>query len=507
MQQLTGMDGMFLSVDTPTSTGVMGGLMLFDPPKDPEAGGAARVVERIESRLDAIPPFRWVLTGVPIGINNAYWTEVDHVDVPAHVHEVDVAAPGTDHEVAELVASIMQTPLPKDRPLWDYTVIRGLSGGRLAHLIRIHHGVIDGGTVPTVLDLLSDHPTVEADPKDAPGRRSIVPAKVEVAARGVVGAATVPLRLLGLQARTAKYLIGRRKDDGLLALPAFLGRMLPGQTGKPINVLVNGRRKKLQQNEVQPLIPVIKTPSSPFNGRITANRSYAFSDLPLADFKTVGKAFGATLNDAVVAVCAGALRRYMLSIGEVPTEPLIVCIPSSLRTGDEKERWTNHISMFFAEFPTHLDDPQARLDSVHTDLKAAKENFDALPTHLFRDAMRFVPQVLWNSSVKLLGKAPEWMPGATWNVVVSNVRGPSHTVEVCGATMTGYWPAAFLTPGIGLNITLQSYKDRVDFGFMGCTDLVPDLWDMPRYMAEELKALLALAKKQNRASRIPATAS
>ena len=203
MQQLTGMDGMFLSVDTPTSTGVMGGLILFDKPKDRQAGTAARVIERIESRLDAIPPFRWVLTGVPIGINNAYWTEVEHVNVPAHVHEVNVAKPGTDREVADLVASIMETPLPKDRPLWDYTVIRGLSGGRLAHLIRMHHGVIEGGTVPTMLDLLSDHPTIEADPKDAPGRRSKVPPKVEVAARGVVGVAAAPLRLLDLQARTA----------------------------------------------------------------------------------------------------------------------------------------------------------------------------------------------------------------------------------------------------------------------------------------------------------------
>lgn len=498
VQQLSGMDGMFLSVDTPTSNGIMGGLIIYDPPEDPDAGSLRRVHDRILERLDSIPPLRWVRTAVPIGINNAYWSEADEVDVAAHLHEVRLAAPGTDVQLAALVSSIMESGLPKDRPQWDYTVIRGLEGGRLAHLIRIHHGVIDGGTVPTVLDLLSDHPTVDADPRDIrPTGPRVLEGRAGAATRGVVGLATAPVRLLGIQARTVKYLFDRRADDGLLALPAFLARMLPGATSRPVTGLLNRHRRRAGRPDVQPLIPAIRTPKCPFNGRITARRSYAFADLPLAEVKAVGKAFGVTLNDAVVAVCAGALRRYMLSIGEMPTEPLIVCVPASIRTGAERERWTNHISMFFAEFPTHLEQPEDRLSAVHTDLKDAKETFDALPTHMFRDVMRFVPQTFWNVSVALMNKAPDWVPGATWNVVVSNVRGPSQTVEMCGATMAGYWPAAFLTPGIGLNITLQSYRDRIDVGFMGCTDLVPDPWQLPPLMTEELAALLEVAGQRD----------
>ena len=267
--------------------------------------------------------------------------------------------------------------------------------------------------------------------------------------------------------------------------------MVPGKVSAPVNVLVNGRQRKVGRKEVQPLIPVIKTPKSPFKRQDHRQPLLRLRRLPLADFKRAGKAFGGTLNDAVVAVCAGALRRYMLAIGETPTEPLIVCVPAMLNTGDEKERWANHISMFFAEFPTHVAAPVERLRLVHEDLRAAKENFDALPTDLFRDAMRYDPQVLWNTSVKLMNKSPDWVPGATWNVVVSNVRGPNRTVEVCGATMQGYWPAAFLTPGIGLNITLQSYQDKLDFGFMGCSDLIPDLWDLPGFMEQSLAELLA----------------
>ncbi|MFP5346687.1 MAG: wax ester/triacylglycerol synthase family O-acyltransferase [Actinomycetes bacterium] len=497
MQRLSGMDGMFLSVDSSSSNGAMGGLIIYEAPDDPEAGSAARVRARIEARLDAIPPFRWKLTGVPLGINNAYWTEAGEVDVSAHIREITLRAPGSDRELAAEIARIMEQGVDMDRPPWDFYVIHGLEGGRLAHLLRIHHGAIDGGTVPLVLDLLSDNPTVEANPEDS--RRHyrrllgirITGGKAEAAARGVLDVAGAPARALALGGRTVKFLHGRREQEGLLALPAFMARMLPGPLSKPVGVLVNGRLRAAGTQEAQPLISTIRRPSSPFNGRVTANRAYAFAELPLADFKRAGKALGGTLNDAVVSVCAGALRRYMLATGEDADTPLVVCVPASVRTGEEEERWANHISMFFAEFPVHLEDPVERLRFVHEELKTARQNFEAMPTHLFRDAMRFVPQTLWNTSVRLLDKAPDWVPGATWNVVVSNVRGPSHTLQVCGATMAGYWPAAFLTPGIGMNITLQSYKDTLDFGFMACSDLIPDLWDMPRYMGETLTELLA----------------
>lgn len=501
MQQLSGLDGMFLSVDEAgTANAVMGGLMVFDRSDDVTAGGRARVVERISERLDALPPFRWVLTRAPIGLNNAYWSEVRRVDVQAHVREVHLEGDGSDRDLAETVARIMETNVPMDRPPWEYVVIHGLSGGRLAHLLRIHHGVVDGATVPTILDLLSDEPTVPADPNDAPGRRiPFVQGRVGAAARGLVGTVTAPLRLAKLQAQSVVYLTGRREDDGmLLAVPSFLARMLPGTLGRPVASVVNGRRRKAGKAELVPMSPGRRRPDSPFDGRITDRRTYAFADLPLADVKQAGKAFGATLNDAVVATCAGAVRRYMAAVGELSDEPLVVCVPASLRSGDTepKDRWANHVSMFFAEFPTHLADPVARLEAVRHDLQRSKNSFDAGPTHLLRDVMRFIPQSYWNISVKLMAKGPDWYPPAPWNVVVSNVRGPAETVRVCGAEMTGYWPAAFLTPGVGLNITLQSYRDRIDFGFMGCPDITPDLWDFPTYMEESLAELVAAAAER-----------
>lgn len=493
MQQLSGMDGMFLSVDTSTSLGVMGGMIVYDKPDDPESGSRDRMIERIADRLDHLPPLRWVLTPVPLALDKEYWVESE-VDVPAHVATRPVGGTGSDQDLAALVAELMTVPMDKERPLWDLTVITGLEGGRLAHLLRIHHGVIDGSSVPLVLDLLSDNPTTEPNPADSAAAakwpRFGMP---EMLARGIVGSATRPVRFLGLQVRTAAFLLKRYPAEGSMALPAFVARMVPGRLGAPLRGVVNARQKIFRKPEVKPVVPRLIKPATPFNTTITANRAFAFSELPLADVKALGKRYGVTLNDVVVAVCAGALRRYLAENGGVPDEPLVVCVPYSLRTGEEKERWANHISMFFAPLPTHLEDPVERLNALHDDLLAARENFDQLPKSLIRDAYRFLPQAVFTISQKLLSKAPDWVPGSAWNVVVSNVKGPAKTVEVTGATMAGYWPAAFLTTGVGLNITLQSYRDRIDFGFMGAADLTGDLWELPRYMTEALAELEAAA--------------
>jgi diacylglycerol O-acyltransferase len=501
MQQLSGMDGMFLSVDTSTSSGVMGGMIVYERPDDPEAGSRARMIDRITERIDHVPPLRWVLTRVPLHLDKEYWAE-NHVDVPAHVTSYTVDGEGTDRDLAALVSELMIQPMDKLRPLWDLAVIDGLEGGRIAHLLRIHHGVIDGSSVPLVLDLLSDNPTVEPHPADRP-RLGHEPGlgKAEMLARGVVGSAIRPVRFLGLQLETAKFLARRVPVEGTLVLPAFVARMIPGALGAPLRGVINLRQRLWRKPAVRPILPQLRKPATPFNKTITAKRTFAFSDMPLGEVKALGKAYGVSLNDIVVAICAGALRRYLEDNGGIPDEPLVVCVPYSLRTGEEKHRWANHISMFFAPLPTHLADPVARVTAVHDDLLAARENFDALPKDLMRDAYRFIPHAVFSVAQQLLSKAPDWVSGSSWNVVVSNVRGPSHTVEVTGARMTGYWPAAFLTTGVGLNITLQSYRDRINFGFMGAADLTGDLWELASYMNEALAELEAAAPTALRPAR------
>jgi WS/DGAT/MGAT family acyltransferase len=489
---------MFLSVDAAgTANGAMGGLVVFERPSSRTAARAAAMVERISERIEHLPFLRWRLARVPLGLDHARWVDTGSIEVADHVRTVNLIKPGTDQQLAAEVAAIMATPLPQDRPMWELVVIEGLKGGRVAHLLRIHHGLIDGSSVPTVLDILSDDPTpglgFEAHPEHDGDRFT---GRVSMLGRGLAASATRPARFLALQAKATGWLVSRIEHDGLVAAPAFAGRLLPGPVGAPFRTVANLRRGA--RPEVSSLLPTLRKPAVPINGQIEGERSYAFSDLPLADFKRVGKAYGVTLNDVVVAVVAGSLRRYLEERGGVPEKPLVVCIPASLRTGNEEPAWANHVSMFFAELPTDVADPVERLHAAHTRVKKGKQTFDALPVHLIREASEFIPNALWTVPQRILSKAPSRVPTSQWNVVVSNVRGPSSPVTVTGATMQGYWPAAFLTMGNGLNITLQSYVDRVDFGFMGATNLTGDLWEMPDHMAAELAELVQAAEEQGR---------
>ena len=506
MQKLTGLDEMFLSVDDAgTTNGVMGGLVIYSKPANRTAARAGAMVERIEDRIEQLPFLRWKLARVPFGLDHARWIDLGRIDVSEHVRSVRLIKPGDDKQLATEVAAIMSTPLPHDRPLWELVVIEGLAGGRIAHLMRVHHGLIDGSSVPTVLDILSDDPTprrgLDAHPEHEGDRFG---GRVGMLGRGLAATATRPARFLGLQARAGGWLVSQVRSDGLSAAPAFAGRILPGVVGAPFRKLANVRREASDRPEVHSLIPTLRKPATPVNGRVGAERSYAFSDLALADFKKVGKAYGVTLNDVVMAVVAGTLRRHLETRGGIPEKPLVVCIPASLRTGEERPYWSNQVSMFFAELPTDVADPIERLHAASTRVRKGKTTFDALPVHLVRDASEFIPNIVWSLPQKLLAKAPSWVPASQWNVVVSNVKGPSKPMAITGATIEGYWPAAFLTVGLGLNITLQSYVDRVDFGFMGATNLTGDLWELPDHMEAELAELVAAAEQHTDAPALAA---
>ena len=498
MQKLTGLDEMFLSIDAAgTTNGVMGGLVIYKRPRSPHAAREEAMVERIQTRFGQVPFMGWKLARTPLGLDHHRWVDAGPVDVADHVRTIQLPGKGTDRVLAAEVAALMEVPLPKDRPLWELVIIEGLAKGRIAHLLRIHHGLIDGSSVPTVLDILSDSPTpglaLETPRSWHSGRLN---GRIGLTGRGLVATVARPVKFAGLQVRTVRFLASRAEEDGRLrAVPAFAGRIVPGKLGAPLRGLANrGRSDELPR--VQSVIPTLKKPATPFNGRVDNGRSYAFSDLPLADFKAVGKAFGVTLNDVVIAVVAGSLRRYLDERGGVPEQPLVVCIPASLRTGEEQPYWANHVFMFFAELPTDVEDPIERLHAAKARVKAGKQAYDATPTHLLRQVSEFIPYAAWALPQKVLAKAPPQYSPTLWNVVVSNVRGPSTPVKVTGATMEGYWPAAFLTMGLGLNITLQSYVDRVDFGFMGATNLTGDLWELPDHMAAELAVLVEAAREK-----------
>lgn len=496
MQQLTGLDALFLGDDSATTSGVIVGMLVLDREGDPEAGSAARMRARILDRLPRIPPLRWQLVNVPLGLDYPYWAEVATVDVDAHLHTVTLPAPGGSEQLAAEVARLSALPMAMNRPMWDYHVIDGLEDGRIAHVFRVHHVLVDGGSVPAVMELLSDDPP-EVDGETVPPRLpEPIGGRVEMLARGVVGTALRPARFAWLELGTVKWLGSRLPRDGVFVLPAWAARLTPGELGAPLRAVLNRkpvRHPLLGRDRVDSLMPTIRKPRTPFNGRLSRRRTYAYTSLPLVDLKRVAKSFGVSLNDVALTVSAGALRRYLADHGGIPERPLVVCIPISVRHGQEKHRWTNHVSMFWAPLPTHLADPVERLHAASEAAHAGRRTFEALPVHLLRTASTFVPPAVFTRPAAAMSAAPDWVPVSGWNVVVSNLRGPKGWIRLAGARTVSYHPVPFLTPGMGLSIALQSCVDRFEFGLLGCPDLTPDLWPLTEHLAEALDELLRAA--------------
>lgn len=497
MKQLNGLDTMFMGLDTAVTSGVLGGLVIYDPPAEGTRGpDEAFMRARITERLEVIPPLRWVKVKVPLGMDHDYLAEAHAVDVHAHVHTIQIPEPGTEAELAQEVSRLKSTPLPSDRPLWDYWILEGLADGRSAHLMRIHHGVLDGGSMPILFDLLADEPATEVHPawRRKPGLEPLL-GTAEMAVRGVVANMLRPLRFAAFNLKMTKWAVENIRRDAGTTIPAVFTRLTPGILAKPGAGLINLRQRRADQPEVLPLMPRLKGPATPFNQKVTQRRNFVFTDFSLDELKGAGKPFGATLNDVIVAVCAGAVRRFLTRLGSSVDEPIILCVPVGLRDPKKPFMWGNEVSMIFADFPVHLEDPVERLAYARTAVQKSKANFDMMPLEHLPAASRFMPQQFFSVPSQVMAKLPGWVPSpATWNVIISNVRGPAQPVYVAGSRVQGYWPASFLSPIGGLNITLQSYVDRVDMGIVVCTDHVDDLSPLVTYLHEGVAEIVAAAK-------------
>ncbi|MEI2777518.1 MAG: wax ester/triacylglycerol synthase domain-containing protein [Tetrasphaera sp.] len=496
MQKLTTLDRMFSSLDSETTNGVLGGLVLYDPPQDGRrAADAGFMRERIAERIDYLPPLYREVKKAPLRMDHDWLGRAKRVDLTKHVRTLTLPAPGTHDQLAREVSRLMSTDLDMSGPPWDYIVIEGLEDGSVAHLLRVHHLVVDGGSMPRLWDALQDEPTMPLVKEDEPGFPEPRFGTPEMLVREAVGVAKRPVDWTLFSAKMAGWMVKAVKEQGVVG--ALLGPtriMLPGKAAKPIQAAFNPMLRKRGTPEIVPYVPRLVAPKTPFNRRVTAQRTFVFADLPLADFKDSGKLIGASINDMVLGVCAGALRRYMTQRGISTDEPLIVCVPVSIRQPDEKIQWANFVHMIFAPFPVDIENPVERVRKSSEAVKLSKGSFDAMPTVHLREMFKFIPPPTFNLMVKAFVKLPgNWSRG-TWNVVVSNVKGPSKPNHVDGLRVKGYWPASFLSIGGGINITLQSYTDRICFGIVGAPEQAGDLQPLVDALGEVLAETVAAVK-------------
>jgi diacylglycerol O-acyltransferase len=478
MRQLTALDQQFLALEDSRHYGHVGGLAILDPSTAP--GGALTVLDLqrlIAERLPLVPPFRWRLAQVPFDLDYAYWVEDPDFDLEFHVREIALAPPGTDAQLGEQVARIFARPLDRARPLWELYLIHGLPEGRIGVLTKIHHAVIDGISGAEILGALLDlTPEGREPPPPTPAPADRQPSELEMLARGVLAVPRYPLRLLRSLPRALPNL---EEVPSLSNIPGLgaAGR-LAARAERAL-----GRGKVVGRRDLTP-------PRTSFSGRISAHRRFAFGELSLADVKEVKNRHGVTVNDVVVSLCASAVRRWLLEHGELPSDPLVVQIPVSVRTTEQAGTFGNRILLMTAPLYTTIADPVQRLTETHDALSEMKDRHRALPADLLQDANQFIPPALFSRAASLTFALSATRRGRpAWNLVVSNVPGPQVPLYMAGARLEVQYPISVVTDGMGLNITMMSYCGRLAFGIVADRDQMPDLWSVMGWLREALAEL------------------
>jgi diacylglycerol O-acyltransferase len=479
MRQLTGLDAQFLALETPRQAGHVGGLAVLDPSTRPDGKLELEDVQAmIAERLPLLPPFRWRLKTVPFGLDYPYWIDDPDFDVEYHVRELAIPPPPTDEKVAEQVARIFSRPLDRARPLWELYLIHGLADGNVALLTKIHHSAVDGMSGAEILSVLLDI-TPEGRELPAPaenGAGDPEPGTLEMLARAALGAP----RYLERVVRATPSTLPNLEDTPILGdIPGAqtLGRLSAGFARR-----IRGRPSRmLERTNLTP-------PRTSFNGRVSAHRRFAYGRLPLDEVKAVKNAHGCTVNDVVVAICAGAVRRWLIEHDELPETPLVAQIPVSVRTEEQFGTYGNRIGMLAAPIFSNIADPVERLQMTHEALLSAKERHKALPAQLLQDATQFIPPAVFARAARVsFSLAATRTP--IWNMVVSNVPGPQFPMYCCGARMVAHYPVSVITDGLGLNITVMSYCGSLDIGIVADREQMRDVWRLIDWMGESLAEL------------------
>jgi WS/DGAT/MGAT family acyltransferase len=474
MRQLTSLDAQFLALENSRQTGHVGSLAVLDGELT-----CAAVRELVRERLPHLPPFRYRLAEVPLGLDYPYWVDDPGFDLDYHVRELALPAPGSDAQLAAQVARIHARPLDRARPLWELYLIHGLESGQSALLSKIHHAIIDGLSGAEIMGLLLDLGPEGRELPDPPDPRpgaERVPGGLEMLGRGLLGVPKYPARVARALPSTLPNIADAPAVFGAIPGAGTVGR-LAGAVQKAAGGPAPPRTK-------------LTAPRTSFNGRLSPHRRFAFGQLDLAEVKAVKNHYGVTVNDVVVAICAGAVRRWLLEHDELPSDPLVAQIPVSVRTDEQVGTYGNRILLMATALRTDEPSPVERLRQTHEAMREVKERHKALPAQLLQDANHFIPPAVFSRAAGLTFRMSTSGVGRpNWNLVISNVPGPQIPLYLAGARLEANYPVSVITDGMGLNITVMSYLGHLDFGILADRDQMPDVWSLIGWLQESLDEL------------------
>jgi diacylglycerol O-acyltransferase / wax synthase len=492
MRQLTALDAQFLALESTRQAGHFGALGVLDPSTRPNGRlELADIHNLIAERLPLLPPFRWRLKEVPLGIDYPYWIDDPDFDLEYHVRELALAPPPTDEKLAEQVARIFSRPLDRARPLWEMYVIQGLADGHVGVMSKIHHALIDGISgaeiMGVLLDLDPEGAKLPRQPPPTVDRPDRDPGDAEMLLRGLAGTP----RYAGRVVRSLPSTVPNIEDVPVLAqIPG--AKTLSRATSRVVRLIGGGDPRLLGHSDLTP-------PRTRFNGRVSPHRRFAFVQLSLDEVKAVKNEYSCTVNDVVVSICAGAVRQWLVEHDDLPSDPLVAQVPISVRTESQVGTYGNRIGMMSVPLFTDEGDPVRRLMRTHESLRMVKERHEAMPAQLLQDATQFIPPAVFSRASQItFSLAASRKP--LWNLVVSNVPGPQFPLYMAGARMVANYPISVITDGMGLNITVMSYCGHLDFGIVADRDQMRDVWKLMDWLGNALEELLPAGARTSTAA-------
>lgn len=481
MKQLTGLDVSFLLMETPNTYGHVNSLSIYDRPSA-EFEPFAAVRERLGVMVGNLEPLRRKVVEVPFELDRPYWINDPDFDLDYHVRHIGLAPPGAADQLAEQVARIVGRRMDRSRPLWEAYVIEGLADGRWALLQKLHHATIDGASGVIMLKMFTDTSRdAEYGYQEQPWVGEEPPSQAEMLQRAMRNLVANPVRGMRLSLN-----IVRDFAD------AAGVTTVSGLASRARDTLGAAARRADPTRESGPgvSLPISPAPPTPWNKSVSPHRRFAMRSTALENLKVLKNATGGTLNDVVMAICTGALREYLIEKDALPEGSLRAMVPVSIRTGDEEDPWTNRVSAIIADLPTYCDDPIERVNLCREAMNSAKRQFDLVPAESLGEATDYTSPVVAASAIRLVSRLKlADRVNSPINVVISNVPGPREPLYFAGAKLDAFIPVSTISDGMGLNITVHSYGDRMDFGLISDRELVPDLWHLVDLHIDEVARL------------------
>ncbi len=453
MERLSGLDAFFLYLETPSQPLNVCCVMELDASTMPGGYTYGRFRAALARHVTTAREFRMKLADNQLNLDHPVWVDDENFQLRRHLRRIGLPAPGGRREVAEICGYIAGLPLGRDHPLWEMWVLEGgVRSDAVTVMLKVHHAVVDGvGGANLLLQLCSlvpDAPQPQSDGGAGAGN------PLQIAATGLMGFALRPLRLATVVPSTMLTLVRtalRARDGRTMAAP-------------------------------------FSAPQSSFNGCVSRHRSIAYTQLDMRDVKRVKERFGVTVNDVVVALCAGVLRQYLLERGELPDTPLVATVPVSVH--DKSDRpGRNQTTWMFCRVESQISDPAERIRVVAAGNTAAKDHTASMGPTLLHDWTQFGSQTMFGAAMRILPRMPI-LRSPAYNLILSNVPGPREQLYFLGCKIDAMYPLGPLIGSAGLNITVMSLNGELGIGVIACPDLLPDLWDIADAFPDALKELL-----------------